>query len=277
MSEEGKNLQKLRILYVEDDEVEREIMARMMGHRLGRILSASDAKTALEIFEKERPDMVLTDIRMPGEDGLSLARKIRRISPKTPVVVISAHNENAYLQEALRIGVRDFLFKPVRVDELAQTLERVIAESRLAAHYDLLRMHNLDIEELGAMAQLYRYFKPLADASPLMIWVSDEMDNCIFANRGMLDFLGQPEGEVLGRKWVNFIHPDDLKNRKEISDRAAVGRNPFSAEYRLRRYDGTYRQVIDHAMPRFNDDRFEGFVGSCVDVTDVVPCDKAEG
>ena len=83
---------------------------------------AEDGKEALEILRKQQVDIVLTDVRMPVMDGIELARTINEQMPRTRVIVISGYDEFEYAREAMRFGVKDYLLKPVDIDEL---LERV--------------------------------------------------------------------------------------------------------------------------------------------------------
>lgn len=87
---------------------------------------ASDGEDALKIIEKEQPDVVITDIRMPGMDGLELIRCVTSnqfISPK--FIVISGHSEFSYAQQAIKYGVCDFILKPISKKEFERALERI--------------------------------------------------------------------------------------------------------------------------------------------------------
>ncbi|MDX2159552.1 MAG: PAS domain S-box protein [Hyphomicrobiaceae bacterium] len=108
----------------------------------------------------------------------------------------------------------------------------------------------------------------MAEAAPVMIWASDHSGACIWFNQSWLAFVGRHLEEEVGDGWAENVHPDDL-NRCLAEYRAAVAtRRPFSSEYRLRRYDGVYRWLLDNGTPHFDAvGRFAGFVGSCTDVT----------
>jgi two-component system response regulator YesN len=93
------------------------------------IAFAENGQEALAIIGKSNPDLVITDIRMPVMDGLTLVQEIRRCAIPTDVVIISGYNEFDYAREALRYGVTDFLLKPVDVEEVTKTLS--LAERKL--------------------------------------------------------------------------------------------------------------------------------------------------
>ncbi|MGE4295310.1 MAG: response regulator [Campylobacterales bacterium] len=262
-------MQKPVILYVEDEESERASVARLVGARVGTVVAAADAQEALRLFEAQRPDLVLSDICLPGEDGLSLVRSLRAIDPNVPVVLISAYSGSEYLFEAIRIGVRDFLTKPVEIGKLVATLERCLEEAHLSREYERLRFYNIKPEELDVMARLYRYFRPLADAAPLLIRVSDEAGEASFFNQRWNGFTGLEEPALRGQGWIEALHPDDRAAYLKRLDWAYKNRVPLDVEFRLRRSDGEYRWMLEHHTPRLNGDRFEGFVSSCVDISDV--------
>ncbi len=257
------------LVYVEDLDLERTQLSRFLGDHFSRVLPAASAQEAYALIEAHGADLVLCDVRMPQEDGLSLAKRIRARYPELPVVMLSAHNETEYLAEALRIGVRDFLFKPVELAHLLAVLNRILEESMLNKQYALLRLHNLEPQNLDEMVRLNRYFKPLADAAPIMAWVADAQGSAIFLNRSWQAFVGREAQALLDRGWLEDIHPEDRHAFDEAYTQALKQRLPFEAEYRLRRNDGTYRWVYDHGVPRFEEGRFEGMVGACIDITEV--------
>ncbi|HJC25560.1 MAG TPA: response regulator [Candidatus Eisenbergiella merdavium] len=89
--------------------------------------TAADGLSALEIIRKEQPELLLSDIRMPGLDGLKLVREVNQVSPYTTVILITGFSEFSYAQEALRQGVFDYLVKPVKKEDLLAVLSRAAA------------------------------------------------------------------------------------------------------------------------------------------------------
>lgn len=87
--------------------------------------TATDGLSALELVKEAQPDLLFSDIRMPGLDGLQLIRELKEISPRTLVILISGFSDFSYAQEALRQGVFDYLVKPVKREELSRVLEHV--------------------------------------------------------------------------------------------------------------------------------------------------------
>ena len=112
-------------------------------------------------------------------------------------------------------------------------------------------------------------FRILADTAPVMIWVSGVDKLCTFFNKQGLDFTGRAIEEELGAGWTEGIHPEDYDRCMETYATSFEAREPFEMEYRLRRFDGEYRWVLDHGIPRFSSGGdFLGYVGSLIDITE---------
>ena len=110
-------------------------------------------------------------------------------------------------------------------------------------------------------------FRTVADAAPVLIWMSGPDKLCTFFNKGWLDFTGRKLEQELGNGWAEGVHADDFAHCLEIYKNSFDARQPFTMEYRLRRSDGEYRWVLDSGTPRFSDDgAFLGYIGSCIDI-----------
>ena len=86
---------------------------------------AGDGIEALEVYMEERPSLVITDIKMPGMDGLELAGKLRSICSDVEIIILSGYNDFEYARQALKHKVSGYILKPVLVDELCSELEEV--------------------------------------------------------------------------------------------------------------------------------------------------------
>ncbi|MFC0215166.1 response regulator [Paenibacillus chartarius] len=88
--------------------------------------TASDGLSALELFRSKRPDMIFTDIRMPGMDGLQLIEEVMREAPETLCIVFSGFNEFDYVKRALQLGVTDYLEKPITIQSIEKAIGKVV-------------------------------------------------------------------------------------------------------------------------------------------------------
>lgn len=132
----------------------------------------------------------------------------------------------------------------------------------------------MDVTELKKAENLMREsderFKIAANAAPVLIWMSDQSKNRYFFNKGWLEFTGRRLEQETGSGWVKNVHPDDLQKVVEIYHSSFDKREEYKLEYRLRRYDGQYRWILSHGIPRYSPDGFlfEGFIGTCIDIHD---------
>jgi PAS domain S-box-containing protein len=112
-------------------------------------------------------------------------------------------------------------------------------------------------------------FRTVADAAPVLIWMSGTDKLCNFFNKGWLDFTGRTIEQELGSGWAEGVYAEDLDHCHKVYENSFDARQPFTMEYRLRRNDGEYRWVLDSGTPRFAPDgAFLGYIGSCIDITE---------
>jgi len=111
-------------------------------------------------------------------------------------------------------------------------------------------------------------FRRLADASPVMIWMSEADALCHFFNRAWLQFRGRTMDQEVGNGWTEGVHPDDRDLCLETYLKSFSARQSFRMQYRLQRADGEYCWVECQALPREDGANFDGFIGSAVDVSD---------
>jgi DNA-binding NtrC family response regulator len=103
---------KTKILVVDDDEVVRRSYLRSLESASCNVEAASNGEEALQTMDRDPADVVLLDMRMPGEDGLSILRKIKNQWPGSEVVIITGYPSVESAKEAVRLGAYDYLAKP---------------------------------------------------------------------------------------------------------------------------------------------------------------------
>jgi len=124
-------------ILVIDDEKPTLSMFRLFLEAWGYlVLSAENGTEGLEIFRKEKPAIVITDIKMPGIDGLAVLRQIIDIDPRAVVIVITGHGDTDLAQQALESKAVDFIHKPINKEALAAALRKAREKLDLSASLD---------------------------------------------------------------------------------------------------------------------------------------------
>lgn len=119
-------MQKILVI---DDEKATLSMFRLFLDAYGySVYTAENATEGLEIFRREKPAIVLTDIKMPGIDGLAILQQIKEIAPQTAVIVITGHGDTALAEQAAALHAVDFIHKPIKREALDAALEKAKAK-----------------------------------------------------------------------------------------------------------------------------------------------------
>jgi PAS domain S-box-containing protein len=122
----------------------------------------------------------------------------------------------------------------------------------------------------SALRESDRRFRLMADAAPVLIWISDTSKACIWFNRSWLEFTGRAMDQELGSGWLQGMHPADLERYLSTYTASFDGKQAFSMDYRLRRRDSEFRWMVAQGVPLFEGPggAFSGYIGSCIDITD---------
>lgn len=105
---------KAKILTIDDEDIIRESIQAYLEDSGFAVIHAENGRVGLEVFRRERPDLVLVDLRMPEVDGLDVLAKVTSESPLTPIIVVSGTGVLQDAIEALRLGAWDYVTKPVQ-------------------------------------------------------------------------------------------------------------------------------------------------------------------
>jgi signal transduction histidine kinase len=135
------------ILLVDDEEGIRKVLSLTLREAGYRVLTASSGPEALAIYEAERPAIVLTDIKMPGMDGIEILRRIKSVDPQTEVIMITGHGDIDLAIQSIKLEATDFVTKPINDDILEIALRR--AAERLFMNRKL-REYTENLERLVA-------------------------------------------------------------------------------------------------------------------------------
>lgn len=119
-------MQKLKsctILYIEDDEITRENLSQYLKRVCKKLLIAKDGEEGFSLFEEYFPDIIITDIEMPKQSGIEMAKKIRKISLSTQIIITTAFTNPEHLMEAVNLKLTKYIIKPISLTKVTKALK----------------------------------------------------------------------------------------------------------------------------------------------------------
>jgi diguanylate cyclase (GGDEF)-like protein len=141
------------ILYVEDDQVTQHTVCQLIQLKFPqlKLLLAEDGRKGLGIYADQHPDIIVTDVRMPGMDGIQMAKEIKKLDTDAQIILLTAASDMDFIMDAFDIGVNHYVLKPIDLDKLLAAIEKCLnavqlerqirrrdEEIRIMAYYDPL-------------------------------------------------------------------------------------------------------------------------------------------
>lgn len=121
----------MNVLFADDESVVREIIVNKIDRKrlnIENIYQADNGIQALRLYEKYRPEIVITDIKMPKMDGLELSKKIRLVSAEMRIIILSGYDEFEFAQQALRNNINEYILKPAKIEKIEEAIEKAGTE-----------------------------------------------------------------------------------------------------------------------------------------------------
>lgn len=228
-----------RLLYVDDEADARDLLSKIISRKYPELtlLVAENGAMGLELFREQRPDIVLADMTMPLMDGIQMAREIKALDAEAVIVAVTAYNDTYYLQNAIEIGIRHYLLKPVISRELFAVIKKIIEKlslERLVSEQER-QLHKR--EQQLAMAQKIAH---------LGSWEWDTVSGKMSWSSELHRILGLDPAltHASYKSFLERVHPEDREAVK-IGVRNALKKcKPIVSHYcRIVRPDGSIRTI----------------------------------
>jgi response regulator RpfG family c-di-GMP phosphodiesterase len=166
---EPSSSEPTRILIVDDDSSVRDVIAVLLGEEGYACTVASSAEAALAAMRHSEYPLVISDVRMPGKDGVWLLERVRELHPDSAIVLLTAYGDTEAAVECLRSGAADYLLKPPKVTDLVRAIERALGRRRLELARQKYRK-SLENRVREKTAELSRALRGLESAYAQTLW-----------------------------------------------------------------------------------------------------------
>ena len=199
-----------KILLVDDEEGIRKVLGISLADAGYEVITAENAEEALRLFNERQPSIVLTDIKMPGMDGIELLRRIKHTNPDTEVIMITGHGDMDLAIKSLKYAATDFITKPIDDDSLEKSLqkarENILIRQKLKDYTESLEgmvcQKSLELMEArkqnqeGAAALPLSGYQDLFDDMPCYVMVRDRRHRITATNKQFLKDFGSGAGGI---------------------------------------------------------------------------------
>lgn len=232
------NLQKMRILLVEDDETTSEVIYEILHKRVKELYRAADGESGLEIYKSKNPDIIITDIKMPKMNGLNMAEEIKGLDEDARIVVATSLFDHNILVRAMNIGITAFMHKPIETQKILEILEKQasfsLAKKEYAKNKKLLEEYKHAVDEGSIVSK--------TDAEGTITYVNDEFCKISGYNRE----------ELIGQNHNILRHPDMSEEVFEDLWSTIIEQSVWKGKVKNRRKDGSTYVVNATIVPIIN-------------------------
>ncbi len=207
-----------KLLLIDDEEGIRKVFSISLKSDGYDVATAASGQQGIDLFQKEFFPIVLTDIKMPGMDGIEVLRRIKEINPEVEVIVITGHGDMESAIQSLHLGASDFITKPVSDQLLSIALER--AEERLKTKKTLNNyandLWNMVKEKTEEIKRRYEFEDKLVQRSIDGIVATDKEENIIIFNPAAEEMFGYTVNEAKSAMNAGNFYPEGISQK--ISD-----------------------------------------------------------
>lgn len=251
----------MKLMLVEDDDVLRERLERILRREVTSVRSFSKPSEALENFDEFAPDVIVTDIKMPGMSGLDMVKVIRRTFPDIPVVIASAFSEPNMFLQAIELKVENYVVKPIDVEKLMETLTQIAAQINLK-------------KEFKEKESLLTQYQHIVDVSA-NISITNPEGIITYVNDRFCQLSGYSRDELIGQPHHIVNHPDMPHDLFRQLWNTILSKKVWQGIIKNRRKDGSTFYVDTTIAPVLDSaGEITEFISIKIDITDLITSRK---
>lgn len=220
------------VLVVDDEAEARQLLVEVIAETGCEVISAGDGDEALELFVSRQPGLVLTDLRMPGTDGLALTGAIKRLSPSTEIVIMTGYADLDAAVQAIRLGAFDFILKPFDVDTIRHRVSQALERRRLVLANAALLTKLVEVNEALRRAQAQLVEKErLAAVGEVVVTLHHAIMNPLAGILGVLALLKTDDLSPVARAEACTEAEGEIRRIEEVVRRLLALRRAASTPY----------------------------------------------
>lgn len=218
-----------RVLIIDDSQDIREFISEYILKPKGfEVLAATNGLMGLEMAIAKEPDLIIIDQQMPRLTGLEVLQKLRERDIQIPAILVTAHGSEDTAVAGFRLGIRDYIIKPIDVDEISESVDRALRESRLQRERDQLVQQLMEsnsqlqrrAQELNVLYGVGKSVSSSLDLEEVLHRVVEAAVYVVGAEEGMLMLLDEDQGELYIRASKN-LDSKAQSMRKRVNDSLA--------------------------------------------------------
>lgn len=268
---------ELSILFVDDEDLIRKSFTRELRDEHFAVTAVGSGGEAIDLLKNKQYDLVITDLLMPGIDGLGVLRAVKQYAPQTSVIIITGYGDMQSAIEALRLGADDFALKPCEIEEVVFRIRRCQEKRSLL---QILSAQNLKLEKEIAHRQKIEAeliesdtrFRLALDASSNGVWDRDLLTGEVYVGENWYRGLCyEDKNELNGEpSFEKFLHPDDRERVLTLREEHIQGKTPrYEVEYRMRNKAGGWQWILSRGRAVMRDGQGKALriIGTHTDIT----------
>ena len=241
---------------------------------------AVDGQDAVEKAHQLQPDLVIMDVSMPNLNGLEATRMIRRSLPGTQILILTQHDSQEMMRQALNAGARGFVVKSSVAHDLLNAVEAaqrgesffdsaVTPQVSASGPADAKRILEREAALEQALRESEERYRALALATDQIVWRCDAAGNNVWSSDSWQRISGWKSEEAKGRGWLEFVHPDDRARAAQSWQESLKAGREYHSEFRMRLRDASCRYFDVRGVPVRNPDgTVREWIGASFDITE---------
>lgn len=221
-------MSEIKVLYVEDDVSISVFTSEILSKKTGfDIINASNGLKGLDAFRQDQPDMIISDIRMPEMDGITMIRHIREENSDIPIIITTAFNDMDSVLKCVDLGIDAFIIKPISIDKIVKKIldisERILLKRQVDTQNSLIRKLSLAVENSpvavgihdaeGVLDYVNPKYSSLAGGSPEEL-VGQDISKLMFDQYGLSQYEEMWHAVTSGNDWqgqIDRLSPDGVQ------------------------------------------------------------------